>query len=51
MVFPCENNGKEMSKNIVEAVLCGDEEGSKKTISEVDEEALPLEESNNKVSI
>ena len=51
VVFSCGDYGKKVSINIMETVLCEDEEGAKKSISEVDEESLPLVEINNKVSI
>ena len=50
VVFPYEDSGNEGNTEMVEAVPCGDDKGSKKGISDMDEEALLLKECNKKVS-
>ena len=50
MVLPYEDDGKQGRTEIVGAVSLEYDEGSKKSISEMDEAALPLLEGANKVS-
>ena len=50
VVFLYQDDGKEGNTEIVEAVPYEDDEGDKKVISEMDEEALLLKESDKKVS-
>ena len=50
VVLSYKDDGKEGSIDIVEAVKCEDEKGAKKEISEMDDEALPLEEGDKKAS-
>ena len=51
VVLPYKDDGKEGSTKIVYAVPCEDDEGSKKAISDMDEEVLPLEEGDNKAIV
>ena len=50
MVFPYEDDGKEGRNEIVGEVSREDDEGAKKSISDMDELALPLGEGEKKVS-
>ena len=50
VLFPYEDNGKEERTDIVGAVSREDDKGANKSISDMDEAALPLGEGDKKVS-